>query len=115
MKNWTPPPEDRTESDPESIDDAARAAVRIRLKDHDCEQESAADDAEMRYRRTLERTLGGPVEVAAALRAYLLACENDPEEIDAADRASAQAWIKASAPPRMRWAAWTALKKPGSR
>lgn len=96
MNHWISQPDAPADADIENVLASAQAAVRIRLKDYDRDQESASDEAEARYRKTLERMLGGPVEVAAALRAYLLACENDAEEIDAADRALAETWIKAS-------------------
>lgn len=96
MHHWTSPPDDTAEADMEHRLAAARDAVRIRLKDHDSGQASASDDAEARYRKTLERALGGPVAVSAALRAYQLACDGEPDEMEDGDRALAEAWIKAS-------------------
>jgi len=96
MKNWVPAADDQAEDNPEDRLETARSALRIRLRDHDCEDASTAEDAERRYRKTLERAFGGPDEAVAALRAYQLACDNDPEDIDPTDRVSAQAWLKAS-------------------
>jgi len=53
-------------------------------------------DAEQRYRRTLERTLGGPDAVLATHRAWQAAEDTVETEMSAEDIALAKQWIAAA-------------------
>ncbi|WPB55175.1 hypothetical protein [Xylophilus sp. GOD-11R] len=75
----------------------ARQAVSVRLQDYQPDGDDAAPtQAEWRYRLSLERALGGPLSVPAALRAWEHACEDDEESLTGEERELAQAWIRAS-------------------
>lgn len=56
----------------------------------------ARRDAEDRFRRTLERALGGPDAVPIAYRAWQQAEENTETEMSAEDIALARQWIAAA-------------------
>jgi hypothetical protein len=80
-----------------SADSVWAASVRIRLQDYEGGDRSSATESETRYRKLLERSLGGPQALALALDAYSQACEGgEPDDIEAEQRALAEAWVKAS-------------------
>ena len=56
----------------------------------------ARQDAEQRFRRTLERALGGPDAVLAAYRAWQTAEDTAEGEMSAEDVALAKQWITAA-------------------
>ncbi|MBB5213434.1 hypothetical protein [Parapusillimonas granuli] len=62
--------------------------------------ERTRQDAEQRFRRTLERALGGPDAVLAAYRAWQTAEETAESEMTADDIALAKRWIAAAARAR---------------
>lgn len=60
----------------------------------------AKRDAEERFRRTLERALGGPDEVLAAHRAWQAAEDTAEGEMSAEDIGLAKQWIAAATKAR---------------
>ncbi|CDM23833.1 hypothetical protein [Castellaniella defragrans] len=58
--------------------------------------ERARQDAEQRFRRTLERALGGPEHVLAAFRAWTTAEDTPENEMASADIELAKRWIAAA-------------------
>ena len=58
--------------------------------------ELARADAEHRFRRTLERTLGGPEQTLAAYRAWVMAEDTAEDEMAPEDVALAKRWIAAA-------------------
>lgn len=69
--------------------------------------EKARQEAEQRFRRTLERALGGPDAVLAAYRAWQTAEDTAESEMSADDLALAKRWIAAAG--RARGDAFQAL------
>ncbi|MFC4299905.1 MAG: hypothetical protein WBF84_02595 [Castellaniella sp.] len=58
--------------------------------------EPARADAEHRFRRTLERALGGPEQVLATYRAWTAAEDTAENEMTASDMTLAKRWIAAA-------------------
>src|SRR5690606_10528123 len=58
--------------------------------------ERARQDAEQRFRRTLERALGGPEAIVQVYRAWQTAEETAESEMSADDIVLAKRWISAS-------------------
>ena len=56
----------------------------------------ARQDAEQRFRRTLERALGGPEQTLAAYRAWAMAEDTAESEMAPEDVALAKRWIAAA-------------------
>jgi hypothetical protein len=78
----------------------ARRLVSITLEDYSTDDAEEHAKAEWRYRKELERALGGSHTVCEALRAFTAACESDPEDLTPTERALAERWVAAL--PRAR-------------
>lgn len=75
----------------------ATMTYTITLQDAPAEvTERARREAEERFRRTLERALGGPDVVLAAHRAWQVAEDTSETEMSAEDVALAKQWIAAA-------------------
>jgi len=68
----------------------------ITLQDFPDIPEDTRVKAEDRYRRALEKALGGPDEVVPAYRAWLSASESGNDQLGREDVAQASKWQKAS-------------------
>lgn len=68
----------------------------VALVDAEALPSAARITAETRFAATLERTLGGPEEVAQALRAWTFASEADAAELDKATVEKAVRWPRAA-------------------
>jgi hypothetical protein len=93
-----PPPASRAEASEapfrfEDIEVEARVAYSVRLADYPHPAADAVKVAEQRFRRELDKQLGG--DVVAALRAFQNASESSESDLSKAEIAMAKRWAKA--------------------
>lgn len=77
----------------EDIEVEARVAYTVRLADYPHPAADAAKVAEQRFRREIDKQLGG--DVVAALRAFQNASESSESDLSKAEIAMAKRWAKA--------------------
>lgn len=93
-----PPPASRAEASEapfrfEDIEVEARVSYTVRLADYPHPAAEAAKVAEQRFRREIDKQLGG--DVVAALRAFQNASESSESDLSKAELAMAKRWAKA--------------------
>ena len=89
-----PTPDDREEPFRfEDVEVEARVTYTVRLADYPHPAADAAKIAEQRFRREIDRQLGG--DAVAALRAFQNASESSESDLSKAEIAMAKRWAKA--------------------
>jgi hypothetical protein len=74
---------------------AARRLVSVTLQDYSAEDADGPKRAEARFRKEMERVLGGALPMVQAFRAFTMARESEPEELSPTERQLAEAWLAA--------------------
>lgn len=73
----------------------ARRLLSITLQDYAAEDPDEPKRAEGRFRKEMERALGGALAMVRAFRAFSMARESEPEELSPTELRLAEAWVAA--------------------
>jgi hypothetical protein len=73
----------------------ARRLVSFTLQDYSPEDADEPKRAESRFRKEMERVLGGALPMVQAFRAFTMARESEPEELSPTELRLAEAWVAA--------------------
>lgn len=73
----------------------ARKLITITLEDYWGDLAHEVPAATQRYRKEMERALGGALGVVQAFRAFSMARESEPEELSETERRLAAEWVAA--------------------